>query len=649
MYFSLPLVLPLKLRFLAFAAIQLCLSILASASLHAEIGANNVLVLYNADQGTSGPGFQIADYYRNVRPGVHLLGLTDIDQILSGTSLESVSADDYLNIIRPQVLAGIDNIADSVDVIVTTKGLPLKIDAGKKDADSTALLWRRYSSLESELTRIDSIETKPAMGDQFIFTGFPDLDPTHASNPYYNRNQRFTRAGSDPLNGDIRLAARLDGYSVDSVKRLIDRSQNVYVVPKSQLIIADDDPTASVDQMVDSELGGPGPGLVYAVESAGYQIVYENTDAAITSSRQPIQGYVSHGLDDGSGGLEVGYIQSQLDFTIGKGAVFITHESWNARTFDPLIQQSQGLIAEWIEIGGSAGLGHVHEPYNGPDNVANEDIFFSGLLPAAGATSGESGLTFVEAAWNAIRQLSYVNTVVGDPLMRWQVWLPGDANLDGKVGYQDFYALQGNWLQAGNYPDGDFNVDGTIDMLDFDILLQNWFVAANSTTLSANDFEVLPTIDSQTGKPSLSARLLSSANLDGDLDVDSEDLAILRSFYDTGAGGDIDGDGDTDGRDFLIWQRQVYEYNLTADFEIDGSVGPADLTIWQTSFGKNQGGDADGDHDTDGHDFLAWQRQFTANASPSVYFSVAVPEPCSLCYMLGMLQLLLGIRIERTS
>ena len=63
-------------------------------------------------------------------------------------------------------------------------------------------------------------------------------------------------------------------------------------------------------------------------------------------------------------------------------------------------------------------------------------MFYQMLLPALGSASlpGETGtLTFVEAAWRATRQLSYMNTVVGDPLMRLQAWLPGDANLDGAV------------------------------------------------------------------------------------------------------------------------------------------------------------------------------------------------------------------------
>ena len=57
---------------------------------------------------------------------------------------ETISADNYIEIMRPQILAGIGSVGGSIDVIVTTKGLPLKIDAGTKTSGSTSPLWRRF-------------------------------------------------------------------------------------------------------------------------------------------------------------------------------------------------------------------------------------------------------------------------------------------------------------------------------------------------------------------------------------------------------------------------------------------------------------------------------------------------------------------------
>jgi hypothetical protein len=369
--------------------------------------------------------------------------------------------------------------------------------------------------------------------------------------------------------------------------------------------------------------------LVNVAISSDQTFLYENTNAAMTSAPGPVIGYVSHGTNDGRGGLESGYIENQLQFQLAKGAVFLTHESWNARSFDAGQSQTQGLIAQWLEIGGTAGLGHVHEPTNGPDNVTNEDLLYQMLLPDRDAAPGESGLTFVEAAWNATRQLSYVNTVVGDPLLRWQRWLPGDANLDGEVEFDDFFILQANWHENGSFAEGDFNGDGAIDQGDFQILADNWLVANSFAIQAPSDIIVQPVIDPKLNAPVLMAVSLSVANFDGDIDVDQEDLQQWMGSVGVDSDGDSDRDDDTDGADFLAWQRHYAPYTLTADFDLNAEANEKDLGIWHASYGANLGGDADADGDTDGADFLAWQREYTAPLEPlqSTAHVAIIPEP----------------------
>jgi hypothetical protein len=70
---------------------------------------------------------------------------------------------------------------------------------------------------------------------------------------------------------------------------------------------------------------------------------------------------------------------------------------------------------------------------------------------------------------------------------------------------------------------------------------------------------------------------------------------------------------------------------LNADFNENGLVNGADLPNWRTGYGTSPGathmqGDADGDGDVDGRDFLIWQRQF-GSAIPLVSNIAAVPEP----------------------
>lgn len=65
--------------------------------------------------------------------------------------------------------------------------------------------------------------------------------------------------------------------------------------------------------------------------------------------------------------------------------------------------------------------------------------------------------------------------------------------------------------------------------------------------------------------------------------------------------------------------------DLAGDFNEDGFADAADLTRWQADYGLNDGADSDGDGDTDGLDFLAWQKSLSNQASLTA--GVAVPEP----------------------
>jgi len=68
---------------------------------------------------------------------------------------------------------------------------------------------------------------------------------------------------------------------------------------------------------------------------------------------------------------------------------------------------------------------------------------------------------------------------------------------------------------------------------------------------------------------------------------------------------------------------------LAGDFNASGTVNAGDLAIWKTNFATATGatlsmGDADGDQDVDGADFLIWQRNVGGTAAVS-----AVPEPAA--------------------
>lgn len=435
---------------------------------------SNVLVLYNAADADS---TEIANYYQSKRPGVTLLGLTGV------LNQEQVTAEHYLDVIRPQVLGALN---DEVDAIVTTKGLPLRIEVTQNNpgayngwrGDDPPLnipimdnQWFRYSSLESELMRVDRIDSVAMMGDQahvygpdFFPPGFPPLwsSEHHARNPYYNE-QELIGVFREQENADdrIRLSTRLDGFSVSDVKGMIDRAQwsQSMLDLTSQTFVVDGDPKG---------LGGAITTRLQAardlLNGKGFPHEWNGTTAAITSAPGDVVAYTSLGTND-SGQLLSGYVQNQLGFNLADGAVFHTYESYNARSFDPGFTQSQALLAEWIEAGGTAAMGHVWEGGDGPENVTNEDIFLERML---------QGYTFAEAFAAATFQLSYINTAIGDPLLRWSPVMQGDANLDGVVDVLDLDALGQSYGGPGVWAEGDFNGDNMIDLLDLNAISANF-------------------------------------------------------------------------------------------------------------------------------------------------------------------------------
>jgi hypothetical protein len=257
----------------------------------------------------------------------------------------------------------------------------------------------------------------------------------------------------------MRLTSRLDGYTVADVESSIDRATHAVVLPQVSQIVLDDDPNTNlVDQMTT---------LNSILVSKNQPVVYDNTSISVTTASNSVLGYVSHGVH---AALPADYVTSQLQFNLAPGAVFESHESYNAFSFQPNGNtMGQGQLAQWLAVGGTVGVGNVQEPCAGACYEANEDKMFKMLL---------DGKTWAEAAWSSIRQLSYVNTVVGDPLMTWKQILPGDVNMDGVVDQADFTALTQSWGATGKaggslWSSGDLNCDGTVDSADLAILQAN--------------------------------------------------------------------------------------------------------------------------------------------------------------------------------
>jgi hypothetical protein len=189
-------------------------------------------------------------------------------------------------------------------------------------------------------------------------------------------------------------------------------------------------------------------------------------------------GYVSHGIHGGAPRDYLANPANGVNFQLANGAVFASWESYNAKTFSPDVNVSQGLVAEWIARGGTVGVGHVAEPSASSITVAREDALFDRLL---------RGMSWVEAAWGANYQLSFVNTVVGDPLMQFQPWLPGDLDMSGDVDDGDLAIMLGKLnVTPGHlgFYDGDLTGDASVSDGDLNILLINFHQSPLATIAS---------------------------------------------------------------------------------------------------------------------------------------------------------------------
>ena len=123
--------------------------------------------------------------------------------------------------------------------------------------------------------------------------------------------------------------------------------------------------------------------------------------------------------------------------------------------------------------------------------------------------------------------------------------------------------------------------------------------------------------------------------------MDTAVLEILLQAYGVDNIADLDNDGDTDGADFLAFQRAFTPFEA-ADANHDRVVDELDLELWNQSNGYTGLYDADGDGGSDGRDFLIWQRRFTQAANSNTN---AIPEPNSLLIgLIGLIALLQRVR-----
>jgi len=278
-------------------------------------------------------------------------------------------------------------LTESILYIVITQGVPLGVNGEGKE------LQQSSASVDSELTLLYA----KLHGNTFAPAGA-------VGNPFFGHRDAPFRHPQFP----IYLVTRLAGYNMADLKRLVDRAPQARNTGKFVIDLRANNSTPGNEWLRAAALLLPKD-----------RVILDDT-AKILSNIQDVIGYASWGSNDSD------RHERFLHFQWLPGAIATEYVSTNARTFSQPPDQwklgswndpqstwfagaPQTMTADYLREGASGASGQVYEPYLAycprPDYV----------LPAY-----FQGRNLAESFYLGIPGLSWMNVVVGDPLMRLQ-------------------------------------------------------------------------------------------------------------------------------------------------------------------------------------------------------------------------------------
>ena len=323
--------------------------------------ASRVLIVINQ---ASPDSVQVGSYYRNKRniPKSNVVFINVRDS-------ETIPIAKYRSGIEAPVRSAINALSKPIDFIVLTKGVPIRI-SGKPGY-----------SVDGHLGAMD---IKFAVKDT--------IDPKHgrlAKNPYYQRSEPF-----NSKKFGYYLVTRLDGYTLEDAKRLVDnsiaakgdngpfffdtaanRKKDSYLVMQKKLI-----------------------GAHNTLTKKGFDSQLETT-AKFVAPENPLMGYASWGSNDSAYDRS---IYRRIKFK--PGAICETFVSTSARTFKHT-DKGQSVITDLIASGVTGVKGYVSEPFT--IALADPEILFDRYT---------SGYNLAESFYMASPVIKWKDLVIGDPL-----------------------------------------------------------------------------------------------------------------------------------------------------------------------------------------------------------------------------------------
>lgn len=211
-------------------------------------------------------------------------------------------------------------------------------------------------------------------------------------NPYF---RRFSPALDSPAAEGLLMVARLDAPTAETVRRMIDDSLLAERVGLYGW--------AYVDRRSTPESGyRAGDDWLNQVArdcwDHGIPVILDNNPAVFPSGFGVTEAAIYYGW------YEAAVTGAMAAPRFVPGAVAVHIHSFSAHT---LRQADAHWAGPLLARGAAATMGNVYEPYL--DLTPHLDVFNERML---------QGFTFAESAWMSLKALSWMTTVVGDPLYR---------------------------------------------------------------------------------------------------------------------------------------------------------------------------------------------------------------------------------------
>ena len=324
---------------------------------------NDVAVIVNDNSQTS---IDIGNYFQQARniPSQHMIHINcTTNEVIDSAEFEAI---------RQQIEAYLvnNNLEDSINYLVTTKGVPLRVER-----DSCIFPdYSQCSSFDNELVLLLSGQTIP-------------------NNSYFGGDNYFSRATYD-----MYLVTRLDAYTKQQVFDLIDRSgPNTLVNQNSASFVFDlsNVNPSSQEYFLFEQTLLP---ISDSLNADGWNSTYEGTNT-ILYNEVDVLGFSSINGDTAT---------NSLNYTWEDGSFAHLIYGPTATTFD--VTQNPGIVVELgdlIEEGATAGCGYAYPTYFSV--LLQNELFFPYYTDTA------MGYNLAESMYMSIPYLSNKRILIGDP------------------------------------------------------------------------------------------------------------------------------------------------------------------------------------------------------------------------------------------